>query len=418
MSSIAVLGGLFGDEAKAKIVDALAKGVNVVARFQGGNNAGHTIKCGDEKYVLHLIPSGILYDDVVCMIGSGVVIDPFGLKDEMVRLKERGVEFENRLMIDPRAHIVLPLHKQLDAKKEDQHGESRIGTTGRGIGPCYTDKIARIGIRVLDLVKPETLTKKVKAIYSFHQVEISEEEFNSLIDDLLEAGKHLAEYTKQIPYVLENYYREGKTILFEGAQGTFLDVDYGTYPYVTSSHTIAGGISIGLGLSPKKINKVIGVFKSYITRVGNGPLVTELNDAVGERIREVGNEYGASTGRPRRIGWFDAVAGRFSTIINGFDEIALTLLDVLQGFDTLKICYAYDIDGEICTEYPADTELLERAKPVYYELPGWEEDITGCREYDELPENAKSYVKKVEELLNVKVSIISVGPERQQTIFV
>lgn len=418
MSSIAVLGGLFGDEAKAKIVDVLASGVDVVARFQGGNNAGHTIKLGDKKYVLHLIPSGILYDKVVCMIGSGVVIDPFGLKDEMEGLKSRGVNFKGRLVIDPRAHVVLPLHKQLDVQKEDLQGKSKIGTTGRGIGPCYTDKIARVGIRVMDLAKPETLTKKIDALYNSHQLENSEEERNDLVKRLLEAGEYIQEYVKQVPYLLENYYREGKKILFEGAQGTFLDIDYGTYPYVTSSHTIAGGIAIGLGLSPKKIEKTIGVFKSYITRVGNGPLVTELNDETGELIRDKGNEYGASTGRPRRIGWFDAVAGRFSTIINGFDEIALTLLDVLQGFETLKICYAYEVEGKINTEYPADTEVLEKAKPVYLELPGWEEDISGYKSFEQLPENAKAYVRKIEELLHVKVKIVSVGPERQQTIFV
>ncbi len=418
MSSVAVIGGFFGDEAKAKIVDVLAKDADIVVRFQGGNNAGHTIKLGDNKFVLHLVPSGIFYEKTVCVIGSGVVLDPFGLKDEMEVLKKGGIVFQNRFFIDPRTHIVLPLHKELDKRKEDKASGSKIGTTGRGIGPCYTDKATRIGIRMLDILKPDILAHKLTALYKFHEVEIAASDMKYLLKNLLICGDYLIEYIAQVPYLLDDYYRQGKMILFEGAQGTLLDIDYGTYPYVTSSKTISGGIASNLGFPPQKIDRIVGVFKSYITRVGNGPLVTELKDVTGDRIREKGNEYGSSTGRPRRCGWFDAVAARYSTMINGFDEIALTLLDVLQGFKTLKICQAYSLNGKIYDQYPADTECLESVEPIYLELPGWEEDLSVLRSYSELPENARNYIKEIERLLSVRVSIISVGPEREQTIFV
>ena len=418
MGSTAVIGGFFGDEAKAKIVDVLARNVDTVVRFQGGNNAGHTIKVGTKKYILHLVPAGIFYDNTVCMIGSGVVIDPYALKEEIVILKEKGIKFSERFIIDPRAHVVLPLHKELDLKQEKQAKEGRIGTTGRGIGPCYADKVNRIGIRMLDILKPDILTAKLTALYKHHKKRTSQTDIKSLAKSLLLCGDYLVDYIAQIPFLLEEYYRSEKSILFEGAQGTLLDLEYGSYPFVTSSHTTSGAIASSLGFSPRKLDRIVGVFKSYITRVGNGPLVTELHDETGEFIREKGNEYGSSTGRPRRCGWFDAVAARFSTMINGFDEIALTLLDVLQGFETVKICHSYSVNGKHYRQYPPDTETLAIARPVYSELPGWEEDITSVRRFSDLPLNAQRYVQKIEELLEVKVSIISVGPEREQTIFV
>ncbi len=417
MSSTAVIGGFFGDEAKAKIVDVLARDVDAVVRFQGGNNAGHTINVGKEKYILHLVPAGIFYNKTICMIGSGVVVDPYALKEEITLLKERGIKFSGRFFIDPRAHVVLPLHKELDTRQERQAKKAKIGTTGRGIGPCYADKVSRIGIRMLDILKPDILTDKLTALYKYHRKRTSHADIKSLAKSLLVCGDYLVDYIAQIPFILDDYYRDRKSILFEGAQGTLLDLDYGSYPFVTSSNTTSGAIASSLGFSPQKLDRIVGVFKSYITRVGNGPLVTELRDETGELIREKGNEYGSSTGRPRRCGWFDAVAARFSTMINGFDEIALTLLDVLQGFETLKICHSYSVNDKNYRQYPPDTETLTIAKPVYSELPGWEEDITKVRKFADLPLNARRYVKEIEELLEVKVSILSVGPEREQTIF-
>ncbi len=418
MSSTAVIGGFFGDEAKAKIVDVLAKNVDVVVRFQGGNNAGHTIKIGEEKFILHLIPSGIFYENKVCVIGSGVVVDPFALKDEMEILKKSGIVFKERLFIDPRTHIVLPLHKELDRNKENRAKAAKIGTTGRGIGPCYTDKAARIGIRMLDILKPDILTHKLTVLYKYHDMAISSSDLKSLVKRLLICGDYLVEHLSQVPFLLDDYYRKGRHILFEGAQGTLLDIDFGTYPFVTSSQTVSGAISSCLGFHPRKIDRIVGVFKSYITRVGNGPLVTELKDETGDLIRKKGNEYGSSTGRPRRCGWFDSVAAKFAVMVNGFDEMAITLLDVLQGFETVKICHSYLLNGKEYDQYPPDTETLEAVKPVYLELPGWQEDLTGIRKFSDLPENARLYVKEIERLLDLPVSIISVGPEREQTIFI
>ncbi len=417
MGSLAILGGLFGDEAKAKIVDVLAQNADVVVRFQGGSNAGHTIKYQGEKYILHLIPSGILYGETICIIGSGVVIDPFSLIEEMNELIKRGISFENRFYLDPRAHLVLPVHKEIDSKNEISFGDKKIGTTGRGIGPAYADKAYRIGLRVADLLKPDKLSTGITNLLRFHDYVVDDASIADLVEKLTEIGCSLAPHITQVPYLLNEYYETGKKIIFEGAQGTLLDIEYGTYPFVTSSHTIAGGVSVGTGFAPSKIDNYLGVFKSYITRVGNGPLVTELFDETGEMIREIGNEYGASTGRPRRCGWFDAVAARYSVLINGFDQIALTLLDVLQEFDTIKICNAYEINGKVYEVFAADSEVLELAKPVYTEVPGWNEDISGVTEFNKLPVNAVKYIEKIEELLGVPVSIISVGPDRKQTIF-
>ncbi len=415
MSTTAVLGCIWGDEAKAKIVDVLADNSDIVVRFQGGNNAGHTINLKGKKYVFHLVPSGILYPQKMCAIAAGVVIDPFDLIGEIDSLKKQGMTFKDRFFIDPRTSIVLPLHKKLDAGAEDETGQTKIGTTRKGIGPCYSDKISRTGIHFSDLFDKKFLKKRLENLYAYHR--LPENEIESLLPDLLKVGDKLKPFLKQLPYFLNDLYEQNKNILFEGAQGSLLDINFGTYPFVTSSHTIAGGISTGCGFSPKKIERIVGVFKSYFTRVGEGPFPTELNDETGERIRRQGNEFGATTGRPRRCGWFDAVAAKYTTMINGIDEIALTLLDVLSGFETLKICTKYFLEDKKIEEFPFSAEILDKVESGYLELPGWKEDISGIKNYEELPVNTKKYISKIEELLNKKISIISVGPDRSQTIF-
>jgi adenylosuccinate synthase len=412
MGSTAVLGCAWGDEAKAKIVDVLAKDADYIIRFQGGNNAGHTIKINDEKYVFHLVPSGILYPEKICIIGSGVVIDPFQLIEEINDLESKGISFENRLFIDPRTQIVLPLHIELDGKQENDTEQVKIGTTKKGIGPCYSDAVSRIGIRFGNLFEREYLSQRVNNLLSFHGR--TSQNAESLVVKLIQAGKKLHPYIKQVPYLLNKL--SNKKLLFEGAQGSLLDIYFGTYPFVTSSHTIVGGIPVGTGYS-KKIDRVVGVYKSYYTRVGEGPFPTELLDEIGERIREQGNEYGSTTGRPRRCGWFDAVAAKFTAMINNVDEIALTLLDVLSGIDNLKICTKYNINGQLTDEFPYSANTLYKAKPEYIELEGWKEDISNIRDYNKLPKNARQYVAAIEEILEQKVSIVSVGPNRSQTIF-
>ncbi len=412
MYSTAVLGCAWGDEAKAKIVDVLAKEADYIVRFQGGNNAGHTIKLKDKKFVFHLVPSGILYPEKICLIGSGVVIDPFQLLAEMDELRSQGISFENRFFIDPRAQIVLPLHRELDGKAEADSSQTNIGTTKRGIGPCYSDAIARYGIRFGDLFDKEYLHERLENILRFHNYPISK--VDNVVNELIAITEKLKPFIKQIPYLLNN--TADKNILFEGAQGALLDVTFGTYPFVTSSHTISGGIAIGAGFG-KKVDRVVGVFKSYYTRVGNGPFPTELHDEIGDKIRIQGNEFGSTTGRPRRCGWFDAVAAKYTAMLNGIDEISLTLLDVLSGFETLKICTGYKIGDTITNEFPYNSKVLEQAIPQYIELPGWDNDISGITEYEILPENAKKYIAKIEKLISKNVTIISVGPERGQTIF-
>lgn len=411
MSSLAVLGSSFGDEAKAKIVDVLAQDYEIIVRFQGGSNAGHTIKSDNKTHILHLVPSGILYENKTCLLGAGVVIDPFGLKEEIENLIKKGIKFEGRFFIDERAFLVLPIHKELDAKSEKKSEE--IGTTKRGIGPTYSDAIARFGIRFIDLFDDDYLDERLKNLYSHHSIELPE----NLINELQEVRAFLGDYKINGTYFLNEKYAEGKKIIFEGAQGTLLDVFFGTYPFVTSSHTVAGGISSGLGFAPKKIEKTIGVFKSYFTRVGKGPFPTELFDETGEKIRQQGHEFGSTTGRPRRCGWFDAVAAKYSVMLNGFDEAALTLLDVLSGFDKIKICTSYQIDGQESRYFPSSSNVYGKIVPNYIEVSGWSEDISGIDSFDDLPENAKNYVLKIEELLGIPITIVSVGPDRKQTIF-
>ncbi len=412
MYSTAVLGCAWGDEAKAKIVDVLAKDADYVVRFQGGNNAGHTIKLIDKKFVFHLVPSGILYPEKTCLIGGGVVIDPFQLLAEMDGLKAQGISFENRFFIDPRAQIVLPLHRELDGKAESDSKQTNIGTTKRGIGPCYSDAIARYGIRFGDLFDKEYLRERLENIIRFHNFPISQ--VDNVLNELTAIIEKLKPFLKQIPYLLNEV--TDKNILFEGAQGALLDVTFGTYPFVTSSHTISGGIAIGVGFG-KKVDRVVGIFKSYYTRVGKGPFPTELHDETGNKIRIQGNEFGSTTGRPRRCGWFDAIAAKYTAMLNGIDEIAFTLLDVLSGFDTLKICIGYKIGDTVTNEFPPSAKALEQAIPQYIELPGWDDDITGITEYNKLPLNAQKYIAKVEELIGKDITIVSVGPERGQTIF-
>ena len=417
MSLTAVLGCLYGDEAKAKMVDVLAANMDIIIRFQGGSNAGHTVIFDDQKFVLHLIPSGIFHTDQICVLASAVVIDPYQLEQEMQDLTDKSIIFKHRFLIDERASIVLPLHKILDEKIEKLHGTKNIGTTKRGIGPCYADSISRVGIRLCDLVDLPHLKEKILFLYKYHQLDICESELSELIHYLSSFIKRISPYLINLPYHIDKWITEKKKILFEGAQGTLLDVYFGTYPYVTSSHTVAGGIATSVGFSPKRLDKIIGVMKSYFTRVGSGPFPTELNDDIGEKIRKQGHEFGSTTGRPRRCGWFDMVAAKYSAMINGVDSIALTLLDVLSGLDTIKICTGYKIDDVIINEFPANTGLLEMVTAEYIEMPGWDSDITLCKNWSDLPENAKKYVLQIEKLLDVPVQIVSVGPGREQTIF-
>lgn len=413
MRSTAVLGCVWGDEAKAKIVDVLADDADLVVRFQGGNNAGHTINVNGEKYVFHLVPSGILYPGKVCILGSGVVIDPVLLSEEIETLKTKDVKFEGRFFIDPRAQIVLPLHKELDSRSEANSAQTKIGTTKRGIGPCYADAVARVGIRFGDLFDLEYLKERMANILSYHN--FSTENLEQLVKEIHEAGLKLKPFMKSIPYYLNE--AKDKHILFEGAQGSLLDVYFGSYPFVTSSHTVSGGIAIGSGFPPTKIDNIVGVYKSYFTRVGEGPFPTELFCETGDKIRIKGNEFGSTTGRPRRVGWFDMVASKYTAMLNGIDEISLTLLDVLAGLETIKICTGYKLNGEVITEFPYLAKELAELEPQYIELPGWKEEIDQIKDYDKLPQNARNYVETVEKMMGIPVTIVSVGPDRIQTIF-
>ena len=413
MSSTAVLGCAWGDEAKAKIVDVLAPEYEIILRFQGGNNAGHTISLAGEKYIFHLVPSGILYPEKICILAAGVVIDPFQLIDEMESLKERGIRFKDRFFVSPRANLVLPIHRKLDATQEAKTDSNRIGTTKRGIGPCYSDLSARLGIRCGDLFQAEYLKQRLINLFKFHHQK--PKEIKKLMKKLIEVRDYLQPFIRQIPYYLANTHQ--KNILYEGAQGALLDIFYGTFPFVTSSHTITGGIHIGRGFPQDKDLKIYGVFKSYYTRVGEGPFPTELKDETGDKIRTRGNEFGSTTGRPRRCGWFDGVAAKYATMLNGINKVALTLLDVLSGFEEIKICTSYQINSEISSEFPDNPVTLVSVIPVYEKLPGWDEDITKVKKFHELPPNARNYVRKIEEILETKVAIISVGPDRNQTIF-
>ena len=400
MTSVVVVGTQWGDEGKGKITDFLSQDAEVIARYQGGDNAGHTIVIDGKKFKLHLIPSGIFFPEKISVIGNGVVVNPKSLVKELEYLHAEGVSTES-LRISDRAHVILPYHIKLDQLQEAAKGDNKIGTTNKGIGPAYMDKAARVGIRIADLLDKEIFADRLKTnlaeknrLFS-KMYEAEELSFDEIFEEYYAYGQQIKQYVTDTSVILNDALDAGKRVLFEGAQGVMLDIDQGTYPFVTSSNPVAGGVTIGSGVGPSKINKVVGVCKAYTSRVGDGPFPTELSDEVGERIREVGHEYGTTTGRPRRVGWFDSVVMRHSRRVSGITNLSLNCIDVLSGLDTVKICVAYDLDGERIDYYPASLEQLKRCKPIYEELPGWEEDITGCRSLDELPENARNYVRRV-----------------------
>ena len=420
MSSIVVVGTQWGDEGKGKITDFLAEQADVIARFSGGNNAGHTIQFGGETYKLHLVPSGIFYKDKLAVIGNGVVVDPVALLKELDGLNERGISTDN-LRISNRAQVILPYHPAQDEYEERRRGDNKIGTTKKGIGPAYVDKAQRIGIRMADLLEKETFERRLKENIEYKNAYFKGmfnetcPTFDEIFDEYYAAGQRLKDYVTDTAKILDDANVADEKVLFEGAQGVMLDIDHGTYPFVTSSNPVAGNVTVGTGVGPTSVSKVIGVCKSYTSRVGDGPFPTELFDEDGHHIREVGREYGTTTGRPRRVGWFDSVVLRHSRRVSGITDLSINSIDVLTGLDTVKICTAYELDGEKITEYPANLDQLRRCKPIFEELPGWTEDITGCRSLDELPENARNYLERISELCGVHISIFSVGPDREQT---
>lgn len=420
MANIVIVGAQWGDEGKGKIVDLLTRYADTVVRFQGGNNAGHTIVLKGEKFVFHLIPSGILYGNKQCMIGNGVVVDPAVLIEEVNELKKRGyLKDDSQLMVSEEAHLILPYHRRIDIARDRVF---KIGTTGRGIGPAYEDKVARYGIRVVDLMDEEVFRKKLKANLLQKNAYLSEVlkeepfELSEIFDEFLRFKKQLEKYVKDTSRILYEEIQKGRNILFEGAQGALLDVDHGTYPYVTASNTVAGNACAGSGIGPTMIDSVIGVAKAYTTRVGEGPFPTELKDEVGERIREKGGEYGATTGRPRRCGWFDAVVVNHAIRINGIQEVVITKLDVLNDFDKVKICVGYRVNGKVLHHVPSHLDILESSEPVYEELDGWRREVKGAKKISELPVQAQGYLKRIEELTHVKIAMVSVGSERNETI--
>lgn len=422
MSCTVVLGAQWGDEGKGKVVDLSTVDADVVVRSSGGHNAGHTVVVGDTKYILHLIPSGIIHKDKINIIGNGVVIAPDALIEEMEDLKKQGVTFDGRFFISKRAHVIMPYHKTVDVLREEMKGKKKIGTTGRGIGPTYADKAARTGIRICDLYEPEVFREKLEQnvrevnYLLEHLYKHDKMDADKIYDQYMEYAEVIKPYVTETAYLVNQLYDDGKKIMMEGAQGVLLDVDFGTFPYVTSSNSSAGGACTGTGLSPMKIDHVMGVMKAYATRVGSGPFPTELLGQTGEDLRQAGHEFGATTGRPRRCGWLDLVAMKFSVVINGIDSIALTKLDVLSGMETIKVCTGYKYKGEVLDQFPAEIKTLEECEPVYTDMDGWKEDITGVKTYDELPVNARKYVQYISDFLGVKYSLISLGTDREQTI--
>ncbi|ASS73607.1 adenylosuccinate synthase [Tumebacillus algifaecis] len=421
MATVVVVGTQWGDEGKGKITDFLAEKAGVVARYQGGNNAGHTIWINGIEYKLHLIPSGIFYEEKICVIGNGMVVNPAALVKELQYLHDKGVSTKG-LRISDKAHLVLPYHLKLDELEEESKGEAKIGTTRKGIGPAYMDKAARIGIRMIDLMDKDdfadilkrNLKQKNELLTKLYGAEPFS--FEEIYEEFLGYADLLRPYVTDTSVVLNEKIDQGIDILFEGAQASMLDIDQGTYPYVTSSNPVAGGVTIGSGVGPTKIDKVIGTVKAYSTRVGDGPFPTELLDETGDFIRTQGREFGTTTGRPRRCGWFDALVVRHARRVSGLDGMALTRLDILTGLKELKVCVAYNYKGETLTEFPTAFRVLKDCEPIFETLPGWDEDISGVRAFDDLPENAKAYIRKLEEVTNVPLAILSVGPGREQTI--
>ncbi len=423
MANVAVIGAQWGDEGKGKIVDLLARQSDVVVRFQGGNNAGHTLVVNGEKTILHVIPSGALHEDKVCVIGNGVVLDAKVLLDELDDLRRQGhLRDPRQLRISEQAHLIMPYHKAIDLARERLRGAGKIGTTGRGIGPTYEDKAARVGIRVVDLLEEDTFRDKLKhniAEKNGYLKAILKEEtldFEEIHRTYSGFRDKLAPYVADTGVLLEEFFHEGRNVLFEGAQGTLLDLDHGTYPYVTSSNTVIGGVCSGAGIGPRHIHEVIGITKAYTTRVGSGPFPSELTGDEGDKLRQDGDEYGATTGRPRRCGWFDAVAVRHAVRLNGLTGLALTKLDVLTGSPRIRVCTAYRAGGRLLRHFPASLKVMETLEPVWEEFPGWQEPVTGARRVADLPANARRYMERLEELVETEIAIVSVGPDREQTI--
>ena len=420
MPNTILVGAQWGDEGKGKIIDFLTDEADIVVRSQGGNNAGHTIVIGGEKYVLHLIPSGILRKSKTCVIANGVVLDPVALVGEIEGLRKRGVKVEKNLLISDTAHLVLPYHQALDGLRETQKGSKKIGTTKRGIGPAYADKASRTGLRTGDLLRPDVLKEKLTQRIKENNAVLKglgapALNAKKIINDTLAAAEVLQPFITNTVMFLHRALEMKTNMLFEGAQGTFLDIDHGTYPYVTSSNTTSGGACTGSGVPPHRIDKVMGVLKAYTTRVGEGPFTTE-DDALGDRFHAMGREFGATTGRARRCGWFDAVSTRYSVILNGIDELAITNLDGLDGVESIKLCVAYRLDGKVLDFPPTDSEQLSRCEPVYIEMPGWLKSTEKAKKFSDLPPKARAYVKKIADLTGAKLSIVSIGPARAQTI--
>lgn len=421
MASVVIVGSQWGDEGKGKMTDYLSQNADLIVRYQGGNNAGHTIVFDGKTFKLHLIPSGIFFTDKLSVIGNGVVVNPQALVEELAYLKGQGVD-PSGLRISSRAHVTLPYHILLDKCQEKAKGEHKVGTTNKGIGPTYMDKVSRIGIRIADLLDADTFAAKLKANLAeknqlFEKLyDVEPLKFEDIYDKFYDLGQQIKQYVTDTSVLVNDALDNGKNVLFEGAQGVMLDVDHGTYPYVTSSNPIAGGVTTGVGVGPSKVQTVLGICKAYSTRVGDGPFPTELMDATGDYIRETGHEYGTVTKRPRRIGWFDSVAMRHAKRVSGVNALSLNLLDVLTGLDTIKICTAYEINGEKIDYYPANLNDLAACKPVYEELPGWTEDITHVTHFEDLPANTQNYLKRLSELTGIALSTVSVGPDRLQTI--
>jgi adenylosuccinate synthase len=422
VANVVIVGTQWGDEGKGKIVDLLAEHAHVVVRFQGGNNAGHTMVVGGEQFICHLIPSGILQDKT-CIIGNGVVVDPAVLLGEIDNLRNRGINIaENRLLISERAHVIMPYHKSVDHAREKFKGDKKIGTTGRGIGPAYEDKATRRGIRFVDLLDPEAFAEKVgtildeKNFYLKNYLSADELDAQEIIDQYREFAQRLAPHVANVSVIINDAIKNGQHVLFEGAQGTHLDIDHGTYPFVTSSNTLAGNACCGSGVGPKQIDEIIGIVKAYTTRVGAGPFPSELFDETGDKSQEKGAEFGATTGRRRRCGWLDTVILRNAVRLNGLTGLAITKLDVLDGLESVKICTAYEYKGEIIKDFPASLDVLADCQPVYETLPGWAEDTSKMRKLEDFPANARSYLDRMAELAETEIHIVSIGPDREQTI--
>ena len=423
MANVAIIGAQWGDEGKGKIVDLFTENADIIVRFQGGNNAGHTLVVDGKKTVLHLIPSGALHPHKLCVIGNGVVVDPEVLLEEIAALKSQGhFTDEAQLRISEEAHLIMPYHKAIDQARERLRGEGMIGTTGRGIGPAYEDKVARVGIRFIDLLEEETFQEKLqrnieeKNIYLKAILQEKTLDFNKLHDSYSIYREKLKSYVTDTGLLLDREMRAGKQVLFEGAQGTLLDVDHGTYPFVTSSNTVAGGVCSGTGVGPRNIHQVIGISKVYITRVGSGPFPTEIHGPEGETLKREGFEFGATTGRPRRCGWFDALGVRHAVRINGITGIALTKLDVLTGFNKIPVCTAYRCGGKVLHDFSASSKVMQSAEPVYEEMEGWDKPLDGVRKFSDLPAQAQKYVRRLEEIVETEIILVSVGPGRDQTI--